>query len=141
MSETESQDTQLGWHTPKSTNDALESDSEPQEAGHLLTTSERENKDLLRTSLILGQGLLLSKYQNSGSKFNSGSFGPSKRSAKGKNDITIKDVESQENILENDGNRDKLHDKGIAMGNIRRTDQVTIDYETASGQDHSQDSW
>ncbi|KAJ5226235.1 hypothetical protein N7468_007460 [Penicillium chermesinum] len=99
------------------------------------------DKDLLRTSLILGQGLLLSKYQNSGSKFNSGSFGPSKRSAKGKNDITIKDVESQENILENDGNRDKLHDKGIAMGNIRRTDQVTIDYETASGQDHSQDSW
>lgn len=98
--------------------------------------------------LILGKRKLSSysngynhSYKNSGNKFNSASFDRTKRSAKSKNDITINDVESQENILENDGNKHIHGGKNIAMGNITRTDHVAIEYESASGQHTSQGSW
>lgn len=80
-------------------------------------------------------------YKGSSGNFPSGSFDPAKRSARSKNEITINDVESQENILENDGNKNQMQGRGIAMGNIRRTDHVAIEYETASAQHHSQGSW
>lgn len=99
--------------------------------------------------LILGKRTLGSysngnsgRYKNSSNNFNTASFDHSKRSRKAsKNDIAITGVESQESIIPQD--QKGQDQKDFPMGAIRRTDNVTVEYESRSahGPGRSQGSW
>lgn len=59
------------------------------------------------------------------------------RSAARKPDLAITNVESQESILREDG---KNYD-GHALGQIRRTDNVTVEYEARTSEPERRPSW
>lgn len=99
--------------------------------------------------LIMGKRTLGSyshsdKYKQSGSNFNMGTFDRSKRSAARKDDLAVTNVEgkeSQESILRDD---QLQQDKEFPMGAIRRTDNVTVEYEPRSPSTqghHTEGSW
>lgn len=81
------------------------------------------------------------KYKQSSSNYNTGTFDRSKRSAV-KDDLAITNVEgkeSQESILRDD---QLQQDKVFPLGAIRRTDNVTVEYESRSADGHPPDgSW
>ncbi|KAJ5133750.1 hypothetical protein N7526_005115 [Penicillium atrosanguineum] len=91
--------------------------------------------------LIMGKRTLGSysnsgKYKQTGGNYNTGTFDRSKRSAV-KDDLAITNIEgkeSQESILRDDQlGQDQLHqDRAFPMGAIRRTDNVTVEYEARS---------
>lgn len=91
--------------------------------------------------LIMGKRTLRSysnsgKYKQTGGNYNSGTFDRSKRSAV-TDDLAFTNIEgkeSQESILRDDQlGQDQLHeDKVFPLGAIRRTDNVTVEYETRS---------
>jgi hypothetical protein len=104
--------------------------------------------------LIMGKRTLGSysnsdKYKQSSSNFNMGTFDRSKRSATRKDDLAVTNVEgkeSQESILRDDQlQHDQLQqDKEFPMGAIRRTDNVTVEYEPRSRSaqaHHTEGSW
>lgn len=81
--------------------------------------------------------------KQSGSNYNPASFDRSKRSAARKDDVVITNLEgkeSQESILPGDQFQ---QNKTYPMGAIRRTDNVTVEYEshTGPGEQHSRGSW
>lgn len=84
-------------------------------------------------------------YKNSGSNWNTASFDRSKKSAAGKDDLVVTNVDSQESILPADGNKDQFQRNGnktFPMGAIQRTDDVTVEYESHSTHGaNSQNSW
>ncbi|KAJ5221642.1 uncharacterized protein N7469_010529 [Penicillium citrinum] len=84
-------------------------------------------------------------YKNSGSNWNTASFDRSKKSAARKDDLVVTNVDSQESILPADGNKDQFqrnNNKTFPMGAIRRTDDVTVEYEANSTHGaNSQSSW
>jgi hypothetical protein len=99
--------------------------------------------------LIMGKRKLGSysnsdKYKQSSSNFNMGTFDRSKRSAARKDDLAVTNVEgkeSQESILRDD---QLQQDKEFPMGAIRRTDNVTVEYEPRSPPTqghHTEGSW
>ncbi|KAJ5190730.1 uncharacterized protein N7498_009715 [Penicillium cinerascens] len=96
--------------------------------------------------LIMGKRTLGSyggsgKYKQSSSNYNTATFDRSKRSAV-KDDLAITNVEgkeSQESILRDD---QLQQDKDFPMDAIRRTDNVTVEYESRSAHEHPPEgSW
>lgn len=70
---------------------------------------------------------------------NSTSYARSRRSMVRKPEPTINDVESQESILhaEDDQHRHDAH----PLGQIRRTDNVTVEYESRTNDPGGRPSW
>ncbi|KAJ5593874.1 uncharacterized protein N7459_000082 [Penicillium hispanicum] len=102
--------------------------------------------------LILGKRTLRSYSNGQGGKYkdgssnnwNSASFDRVKRSAARKDDLAITNVESQESILQSDeNNRQFQRERAFPLGTIRRTDNVTVEYESRAGHQgpDSQGSW
>ncbi|EYE91326.1 uncharacterized protein EURHEDRAFT_406167 [Aspergillus ruber CBS 135680] len=71
-------------------------------------------------------------YKNSSSSMPGASYNRSKRSNPRKPDLTITNVGSQENILRPDE---------LALSQIHRTDNVTVQYESRSGAAEERTSW
>lgn len=71
-------------------------------------------------------------YKNSSSSMPGASYNRSKRSNPRKPDLTITNVGSQENILRLDE---------LALSQIHRTDNVTVQYESRSGAAEERTSW
>ncbi|EYE99323.1 uncharacterized protein EURHEDRAFT_446911 [Aspergillus ruber CBS 135680] len=94
--------------------------------------------------LILGKRSLGSYSNNSSrqknSKYmNSTSYVHSRRSMVRKPEPTINDVESQESILRTDD--DQHHNDAHPLGQIRRTDNVTVEYEARTNDPDGRPSW
>lgn len=93
--------------------------------------------------LILGRRSLSSYSNNSSGKFRSNRYmqasgqNRSHRSASRKPDLAITNVESQESILREDANNHNGH----ALGQIRRTDNVTVEYEARASEPDRRPSW
>lgn len=94
--------------------------------------------------LILGKRSLGSYSNNSSrqknSKYmNSTSYAHSRRSMVRKAEPTINDVESQESILRAED--DQHHNGAHQLGQIRRTDNVTVEYEARTNDPGGRPSW
>jgi len=92
--------------------------------------------------LILGKRSLASYSNNSSRQKNSKymhstSYVRSRRSMIRKPDPTITDIESQESILHAEGDQHLAH----PLGQIRRTDNVTVEYETRTSNPDRSPSW
>ena len=89
---------------------------------------------ILRKRALRSYNTSRDQYKGSGSyNIGSASFNRSKRSHVRKPELTITGVESQgsqENILQLDANK---HLVGHPLSQIRRTDNVTVEYESRSG--------